>query len=413
MRTTLTFLFLLFSLPFYGQDLYIQDLDFLKSKLEETKSFKTQISGKKKTAFGKLYQELLNQKPANQLEYINALSKLVACVNDQHLGLYENANTSHFKDKEAFNLFLESREFRDFPSVSLNLDSLEKVLLSSRSDRVVGIYHFNTVYKVGVFPSSPTSYTGVILHSNTPQWIPGQIAFTLNTTKQGHFIALYAQPTTKNFMINTNEKYANQTLLNSKQYYSAKYFTYTKLPIDTVDNVNLSSNTPRFLFEELDNNTDYLLVRTFQKNKKTTAQADTFLDSIPKLGKPNLILDLRNHEGGARSEMKKFHKLIKNYKGKVYVVTNNETLSQAEIFTLKMRKMRKVTVVGQNTKGMLTYGNNYGRRFTLPSGKYTFYPTDMRGLKKHLKYEGIGLQPDVYLDPQQAWLTQITQLMLK
>lgn len=110
---------------------------------------------------------------------------------------------------------------------------------------------------------------------------------------------------------------------------------------------------------------------------------------------------------------KKLYKALKLYRGKIYVLINNGTLSQAEIFTLKMVKLKNVTLVGQTTKGMLAYGSNYGKTITLPSGNFKYYPTDMRNSNKLLAYEGVGINPEIFLKNDQHWIDQILELAIK
>ncbi|KLT65777.1 hypothetical protein AB669_09820 [Pedobacter sp. BMA] len=63
--------------------------------------------------------------------------------------------------------------------------------------------------------------------------------------------------------------------------------------------------------------------------------------------------------------------------------------------------------LGETTRGTITYGSNYGKTVSLPSGRFIFYPTDMKGRKKDLIYESIGIRPDIILDPfGDDWIEQ-------
>ena len=91
-------------------------------------------------------------------------------------------------------------------------------------------------------------------------------------------------------------------------------------------------------------------------------KANEFTDSIAdQLTVPNLILDLRGNSSGGRKNSKYFTKLIKKYKGRIYLLTNFRTKGQAERFTYKFSKKRKVTLMGDQTSGVIAYGRNYGR----------------------------------------------------
>jgi C-terminal processing protease CtpA/Prc len=95
------------------------------------------------------------------------------------------------------------------------------------------------------------------------------------------------------------------------------------------------------------------------------------------------------------------------------VLINNGTLSEAEILTLKLKQRRNVTTLGQTTKGMLSYGSNYGKRESLPSGRFELYPTDMKGSAKFLQYEDYGIQPDIKLKNDSSWIGQVVEIIQK
>ena len=128
-----------------------------------------------------------------------------------------------------------------------------------------------------------------------------------------------------------------------------------------------------------------------------------------------VIVDLRNNEGGAEKESQKFFNLLKKYTrtGHLYILMNNETLSRAEILVLQLKKLPNTVTAGQPTKGMLTYGSNYGRREILPSKRFSIYITDMKGKDEHLLYEDSGINPDINLDENADWVEQIVNLMQK
>jgi C-terminal processing protease CtpA/Prc len=139
-----------------------------------------------------------------------------------------------------------------------------------------------------------------------------------------------------------------------------------------------------------------------------------FYDSIKdSLTTPNLIVDLRNNGGGAFKNSEKFLKLITKYasKGKVYTLVNGRTVSNAEQFTLKLKKLKNHTLLGTRTCGMLTYGSNYGQRYDLPSKRYEFAITDMKGDLEELKYEDEGIEPDVYLKTDTDFVEQVLALI--
>lgn len=158
----------------------------------------------------------------------------------------------------------------------------------------------------------------------------------------------------------------------------------------------------------------YLLIQSFQVNNVTRQQSQAFYESIKdSLTAANLILDLRNNEGGASKEMLRYFKLLKGYarKGNLYVILNNGTISQAEKFTLRLQKLRNTTTTGQTTKGMLSYGSNYGKIVPLPGGQYDIYITDLKGERSFLEYEDHGIEPQIELHNESDWVSQVMALI--
>lgn len=113
--------------------------------------------------------------------------------------------------------------------------------------------------------------------------------------------------------------------------------------------------------------------------------------------------------------MKKYYSLLKKYvkNKRLYVILNNGTISQAEIFTLKLKSLNNVTAVGQTTKGMLAYGNNYDQREKLASGRFEIYPTGVKGRGNLLQYEDYGIKPGIILQNDSNWIDQIVEIIRK
>lgn len=413
MRILLILALLLSALVANAQvDVYLADLEALRTFLEKTPSYRTQIRGSKLSAYNKLYVQLAADTSADLSTYEQfcRLSKLLSPIRDNHLSLYQTPQFHHFKDSVSTNNFVASEEFRHYPRVEHNLDSLKSVLLQKPANSVEGIYHFGKSYRMGLFRRSDKEYLGVVLDSDVKVWQKGQIAVHLFETGPGTFKAVYGHPVYKYFILQNNEKLQNQTLLNSQFYAFGALNQYTKHQHQT-DYINIPG-TSRFELKSVADDVQYLLIRSFQVNSATRQQSQAFYESIKdSLTADNLILDLRNNEGGAPKEMLKYYKLLREYsrKSNLYVLLNNGTLSQAEIFTLKLQKLKNTTTAGQTTKGMLSYGSNYGKREKLPSGQFVLYITDTKNKRAFLKYEERGIDPAIELLPDADWIDQILE----
>ena len=396
---------------------YQNDLQGLKAIIEKTTSFKSQMIGKKKNDYNNLYSVLAadTTKELSSYEYFYNLSQLLFPLRDNHIGFYQSSNYDNFKTKGSIDSFINTKEFLDYPSYKINIDSLKSILEKKPVDSLEGVYYYDKYYTIGLFKTSQKEYVGVVLNSIINLWKVGQIALHLYEQEPGIFKAIYGHPLTKAWILEPIEKSRNQSLINSSFYASYSQSVYSKKIVDS-DYVNLPKSKSKFELKTLDENIQYLRIQSFQRNSLTSKNSANFFDSIKnKLSFSNIIVDLRNNEGGAAKERRKYVKLLRIAKRKsnLYLLVNNGTLSQAEIFLLKVRKFKNVTVVGQTTKGKLAYGSNYGKTIKLPSRNYQIYPTDMKGRKSYLKYESYGIVPEIQLNNNSDLLTQTINLIGK
>ncbi|MFD2921303.1 S41 family peptidase [Terrimonas rubra] len=408
--------FLLAALGLKAQrSVYQVDLAALKAVIEKTKSYKAQIKGAKKTAYQDLYNRLLADTitDVNSYQYFYNLAQLLFPIRDNHIAFYQQADDRPFRSKASIDSFVQTSTFHNYPSYNINIDSLQQALAVKPAHKVEGIYHYGKFYTIGLFRVKEKEYVGIILDSELNFWEKGQVAVHLYEQDTYHYKAIYAHPYTKNFNLDPIEKYTNGSLINSS--FKRSFFggTYTK-NLPGTDFVNLVRGDSKFNLKQATNDIQYLLIQSFQANSKTSKLSKNFYDSIKTaLVAPYLILDLRNNEGGAEKESNKYYKLLQQYakKGKIYVLVNNGTISEAEILLLKLKKLKNVVVLGQTTKGMLAYGSNYGNTITLPSQQFSVYATDMKNGASLLPYEDYGIKPDHYLSPDIDWQQQTTQLI--
>jgi hypothetical protein len=411
----LSFYFTTFS---YAQtNTYPADLARLKFILQKTPSYKAQIKGDKLSYFKALYDRLASDTTSylDSYKYFYNLAQLLFPLRDNHLGFYQLPDYKNFRTKQSIDSFIATKEFLNYPACNINIDSLKIELAKKPSDSLEGVYHYDTFYTVGLFKNGDNEYVGVILDSDVSLWTKGQIAIHLYQYAPNLYKAIYGHPQYKFLMLQPVEKYQNQSLVNSYFFSSYSQCVYSK-QLRQVDYVNLPNNSSKFALRKINDDVQYLLIQTFQTNYTTAQASQRFYDSIKNLLKAShVILDLRNNDGGAEKEMTRYFKLLKEYikNGHLYVLINNGTLSEAEILTLKLKQRRNVTTLGQTTKGMLSYGSNYGKRERLPSGRFELYPTDMKGSAKFLQYEDYGIQPDIMLKNDSSWIGHVVEIIQK
>jgi hypothetical protein len=284
-------------------------------------------------------------------------------------------------------------------------------------EEIEGVYAYGEDLKIGVFQSDEGSYLGVVLDSDSGIWQKGELIAFLDRLGPNMYRALYFHPKFKNLIYFPIEKYLNYALANSFFYLSDCECVYTKAGQDD-KYVNLPKDRQDFVFKSLQPGIKYLGIAHFSADRKKMEDSKVFLETVKdSIMGSTLILDLRNNQGGAQKVSKQYFGVLKKHakKSSIYVLINNGTISQGEIFTLQLRGLKNVRVLGQNSRGALAYGSNYGRRQKLPSGAFEVYATDMygHGRGKLLSFENVGLIPDAVLSPSEDWIEQTIRLISK
>ena len=401
---------------------YVNDITALHDILQKTPSYKDQIKGQQNAAsYNKLFEKLKLDSVNNvsEYKYFYNLAKLFFPIRDNHLGFYQIIDKNNFKDRATFEKYMGSKEFKNFPKCNLNIDSLKDALSKKPIDSIEGIYYLDTLFSVGLFKAKDKEYIGVVLSSKITYWRNliwknGEIAIHLYEYLPNYYKAIYTSPITKGLILYSNEKFRNLSLINS-EFYGFDGKRYSKV-LHQQDYTNLPRNINDFQFKNIQSNIQYLRIKHFSADLADMKKSKAFIDSIkPLITAPNLIVDLRNNEGGAIKVSKNFLALIKDYvkNGHVNVLVNNGTISQGEIFTLQLKQLDNVQVLGQTTNGTLMYGSNYGKTEKLPSKAFQVYITDMDGDKRLIPYEVFGVNPDVTLSNTSDWVEQTVEIIGK
>ncbi|MCA6423961.1 MAG: hypothetical protein IM571_01660 [Chitinophagaceae bacterium] len=385
----------------------LNDLTILKDIIKKTPSFKSQIKGQRKKEFDKLYEKLTLKvdEKNTELQHFEILSELVGQINDNHFVLQYIPDTSfdweRYSDKLYVSKFLKKDYILNHPKVKINIDSLELSLKNKQTNEVEGIYYFqSSSHKIGVFKVNDSVYNGMILESLYPIWEKGDLCFVLKEKSPNYFHSINYLISQKTLQFNKNEKYKDGELLGYNISKTIKKNSYPFIP----------DSLKKFYSYKINSNTRYVRLGDFMVNPSNKKRSSIFFNELKSsMNEKVILLDLRNNNGGYFVISRPFLKLFKRYskKNEIKVLINRKTVSNTEQFVIRLKKYNNVTLFGEDTEGMITYGSNYGRQIPLKSKGLFVYPTDMRGLKKDLQYETIGISPNIYLSKDSDWIEQV------
>lgn len=383
------------------------ELNFVHEQMQTMSSFKSQIKGDLAQAFEAKYQDLSNKVSTDmsKLDCYVQINKLMGLVKDKHAGVYGVRPDYSYEDAQD-SAFLEAYQktaaFTDFPRVDIDLVSLKSELSQKPVNDVEGIYTIGSLLKVGVYRIAESdSLVGVMLESDLGVWEPGQIYLYMTATDQPNRfdITAYGQ--------------VHKNLL----FYKSHLVEYGNL----MRNVVKESITENHVFGDVDasetyhlktltDDVQYVWINSFSRIGNADNR-DALVEQIKnELTASNLIVDLRNNGGGASKISLPIVKAIKKSGVKVYVLTNYNSGSNAEQTTIRLKNIKTTVHLGQTTYGAVAYGHNYGTTYESPSGLFYIAPTDMR-FNHYLKYEEVGVSPDIKLSPESDWIEQTMNII--
>lgn len=395
---------LLVARPSNGQDC-TEAADRLYAALLKTTSGKAQVRGEMRKKMDQLLDTVQTRVAGmdQSLGCFTELTRLVQPIRDNHLHFYEERKatvvTDSFRSREWIASYRASDFFSQFPQSAYSLDSLEKVLRSKPTGSVEGIYYLGKHSTVGIVQMGPSdTLQAVMLTTKLPTWKAGQLIARMWPAQDSAFSVLYADLLQKNWNF-----YRYVRCVNGD-------FPLMGFRRDTTRQTveNLPDGTETFAYHRLENKIDYLRLGSFSAYDDNRKKAQAFLANVTdSLNGTALIVDLRNNGGGAFKTSRPFLRLIKKKarKQQVVLLVNYHTVSNAEQLIIRLRKRRNILVAGQPTRGTITYGNNTGKRVDV--GNYKLYITDMKGLKRDLRFEDSGVPPDWELTTDRDWIDQV------
>ena len=360
----------------------IADLDALYEAIQKVPSYKAQL--KNDRSYHELYESLRKDlKSADDFIIYQQLLKLIYPLKDNHLGFYRKPDSAY-----------------KFTYLKPPIDAvaMEQKYVGFKNDTIVGVYHsLNGKYKAVIYAQSP----GVFYMQNLGT---GVVEAILTQTSPSRFEVIRFLNPPVAYVLNRNIRYRNGRL-DDLLYRKTQEVVYNELV----------KGPENFEYKKLEDDLGYLRLSSFSAYDVNVKKATDFLNQTKaQITEQNLIVDVRNNSGGAYKTSQQFINFLKAYEGHVYILQNGYTVSNAEQFILSLKGRENITILGEGTKGTITYGSNYGKTIVSPSGRFSFYPTDMAGSARDLKYENIGVEPDVQLDPFAGdWIIQVKEYIKK
>lgn len=362
------------------------DLDFLVEKIKNMPSFKKQIKGEKAIIFLNTYKGLSTKmhEPILIEDCYKLLLEQMILVNDIHASL------------QVSKTYTSDEGNNKHPKTNYDISELTEKLAEKHLNDLEGIYNYKKKERIGIYYSeNKKDLIGVVLETELKQWEVGDIRFYATHSNGNKYNFYYYNVDTK-----------TPGFVKSLSFENGRIWSYKKE--GNTLNYEFADNDVKVAeFKQINEDTQYLYFKTFGNSKKKEL-VQFYNNTKDKITTKNVIIDLRSNGGGNKKFSDPFLKLLKNKN--VYVLTNCFTGSNGEQFTLKLLKNNKAKHLGQTTRGIISYGMNYGYNYDTPSGYFNLTPTDMN-FHKHIEFEGKGIAPEIPLDFGQDWMEQTLDII--
>lgn len=360
------------------------ELENVSHLITNAKSYKVFVNNAtKKTEFENWKSKIKNEIASDSLSSFfcsGYLQKYISFIPDRHNTIYNIPD-----------------------SISTAIPTYSKVVDTTKiTSEIDGIYYAGT-HKIYLKREADSIWFGIMMTYKSPNWPAGKIRMRIKKLPNGKFEIFEYFP-------NGILSYQNNIEINGGRIHSTFWNKQNKYFF----NKNHESN---FTYKEVNANYDYIGIKTLSRTTTLMKEAAEFYkNTLPKLTKSNLIIDFRNNGGGAELQAKELLKSIKKNKSikNIFVVTNFQTGSAAEIITLELKKDKRTITVGENSKGMLQfgYGNNSFSAETDCFNYNVSFSTEQNS-SKFSNYEYVGIKPDFALNNTSDWIEQINNLLAR
>jgi len=373
---------------------------------------------------------------------------------DGHVQLYLKAGSATDDPAEI------RRRFADWEKIALTEAEARAYLEQPGRDPVEGIYqisggNYHVTVVRNVTPQR--DFAGVILKADSVWWVPGQVKFELKQSEPGKYNARFymRDHSPRSTTVAFSDGKLDFTDLGSwyKQYpgkpvapAQPQIFTLAQLDSQTLlltvptmnesvrleldslvtANAALLERTPNLIIDCRNNgggsDITFFPLRPYVYSgsvKGYRMQIYATEDNIQKYDKLRNSKDfpkkyrryfgkmakkMRRNMGkfvGKCGEATQKFKKVKHFPKRVAILTNGNCASSCEQFVYYAEQSKRVTLIGQNTAGIMDYGNLHSLDF--PCGKFGLsYPTS-RSCRVDIgkAIDGVGIPPDVRVDEKE------------
>ncbi|KIO76473.1 hypothetical protein TH53_14640 [Pedobacter lusitanus] len=429
-----------------------EEFQYIKGKIEKNYSgFRDKVNPATKIAYQKYSGQILERsKKINSAPYcINLINEWIGFFKDGHIEVGRNrlSPEKHAADQKRL------------------VQQIEKVVISDadlsrlkNSKSIEGIYwDKDSIYKVAVINNrnNERDYAGVILKSANKTWQPGAVILELKTRKDGLAGIAYDKyytPESVSLKIGENalgewqregatqmkrEKILNDDVsckVLSPQTFYIQIGTFNQRNAKSIDsllqaNSVLLKKTPNLILDLRNNGggADFSyrgLIPYFYTNPIKTVGPDILssddniagwagllkMNNIPEDQKvfirekiaameqhKNEFIDLGEDKDLVLDSVSVFPK-------KIVVLINKGCGSTTEQFLLAAKQSKKVTIMGQNSAGVLDYANVRDIPFSCMPYALHYATSRSRRVEMGQGIDNIGITPDRVLTAVQNWV---------
>ncbi|WP_342333098.1 S41 family peptidase [Pedobacter sp. FW305-3-2-15-E-R2A2] len=429
-----------------------QELTDVKNKIEKNYAgYQDKVNNKTRKAY-----DQHNKLALQQSKSITNPAYCLYLINDW-LRFFKDGHIQIGRDRIS-----KEKEKVDLQKRISNIESLKLPELTEirGANGIVGIYgDKDSIFRIALIKSKNTfrEYAGVVISSKSDKWLPGQVMLELKSGKDTLNGIMYDKfyipltvslPVTENSLGSwqreeterfipevVNEAAVAGKLLSEKTLY-LKISSFNQNNARNIDSLFKANKTnlnriPNLILDLRNNGggadfsykpiLPYLYTNTFKTIGADVQATDDNIagwagvattDGLPADQKTfiNEVIDKMKRNKGtlvsfAEDQTSTFDSVI-TYPKKIIILINRQCGSTTEEFLLLAKQSTKVTLMGQQTAGVLDYANMRGAEFSgIPYMLY-WATSRSRRIDQGMAIDNVGIKPQKTLKLEQDWVKE-------